>query len=280
MRTLHTIHEMTAWSEACRREGLKIGYVPTMGAFHDGHASLMRRARKECARVAVSLFVNPIQFSSGEDFDRYPRDLDNDVRLAAESGVDVLYVPSVAEMYPKGFATYVDQDDLPEKLCGPFRPGHFRGVMTVVTKLLCIVRPHVAYFGQKDYQQTLIVRRMATDLNMGVDVRVLPTVREEDGTAMSSRNRYLGPKQRKDAAILHKALKRAEDLIEEGENSSAKIIGEMRRVIRRVKGTKVDYIAIVNQFTLEHVKEIKGKILVALAVRIGNTRLIDNLMMG
>jgi pantoate--beta-alanine ligase len=179
-------------------------------------------------------------------------------------------------MYPKGFDTYVDQTDLPAKLCGAFRPGHFRGVMTIVTKLFNIVTPDVAYFGQKDYQQCLIIRRTATDLNMPVQVKVLPTVREDDGVAMSSRNAYLGPKQRKDAVCLNQALKRAQDLVHGGENSATRVAAEVRKFIHKTKGTRVEYVDIVNSETLEPVKEIKGKTLVALAVRIGKARLIDN----
>jgi pantoate--beta-alanine ligase len=181
-------------------------------------------------------------------------------------------------MYPKGFDTYVDQTDLPAKLCGAFRPGHFRGVMTIVTKLFNMVKPDTAYFGQKDYQQALIIRRTAVDLNLNVDVRLLPTVREEDGVAMSSRNAYLGPKQRKDAVCLRQALKRAEDLVAGGESSAVKVAAEMKRVVQKVKGARVEYVALVNSETLEPVKEIKGKTLVALAVRLGKARLIDNVI--
>ncbi|MFN3486149.1 MAG: pantoate--beta-alanine ligase [Planctomycetota bacterium] len=278
MRTLETIRDVQDYVASCRKKGLSIGFVPTMGAFHEGHLSLMRQARKDNKAVIVSIFVNPLQFSAGEDYDRYPRRLDQDARLAESEGVDVLFTPSVAEMYPKGFDTYVDQSDLPSKLCGPFRPGHFRGVLTVVTKLLNIVKPDRAYFGQKDYQQFLIIRRAVIDLNLDVEVRLLPTVREEDGLAMSSRNVYLGPKQRKDATVLYRALKRAEELVAAGESSAARVAAEMKRLIHRVKGTRIDYVAIVNSETLEPVKEIKGKTLIALAVRIGKARLIDNII--
>jgi pantoate--beta-alanine ligase len=275
-RLIETISGIQAFVAACRRKGLRVGFVPTMGAFHEGHLSLMREARKHAQAVVVSIFVNPIQFTAGEDYDRYPRRLEQDLKLAEAEGVDVVFAPSVAEMYPKGFDTHVDQTDLPSKLCGSFRPGHFRGVMTIVTKLFNIVKPDVAYFGQKDYQQSLIIRRTATDLNLDVDIRVLPTVREDDGVAMSSRNVYLGPKQRKDAACLNQALRRAEDLVGNGESSAARVSAEMKRLIHRVKGTRIEYIAIVNSETLEPVKEIKGKTLIALAVRIGKARLIDN----
>ncbi|HXG62778.1 MAG TPA: pantoate--beta-alanine ligase [Planctomycetota bacterium] len=278
MRTLETIRDIQDYVTGCRKKGLTIGFVPTMGAFHEGHLSLMRQARRDNRAVIVSIFVNPLQFSAGEDYDRYPRRLEQDARLAESEGVDVLFIPSVAEMYPKGFDTHVDQTDLPSKLCGPFRPGHFRGVLTVVTKLLNIVKPDRAYFGQKDYQQFLIIRRAVIDLNLDVEVRLLPTVREEDGLAMSSRNVYLGPKQRKDATCLYRALRRAEELVAAGESSAARVAAEMKRLIHRVKGTRIDYVAIVNSETLEPVKEIKGKTLIALAVRIGKARLIDNII--
>lgn len=277
-RIIETISGIQAYVSACRKRGMKVGFVPTMGAFHEGHLTLMREARRNNNAVIVSIFVNPIQFTAGEDYDRYPRRLEQDAKMAESEGVDVLFAPSVAEMYPKGFDTYVDQTDLPAKLCGAFRVGHFRGVMTIVTKLFNIVKPDVAYFGQKDYQQSLIIRRTATDLNLEVAIKVLPTVREEDGVAMSSRNVYLGPKQRKDATCLIQALRRAEDLVNDGESAASKVAAEMKRLIRKVKGTRVEYIAIVNSDTLEPVKEIKGKTLIALAVRIGKARLIDNVI--
>jgi pantoate--beta-alanine ligase len=278
IRRIETIAEMQAYVATCRKKGQTVGFVPTMGAFHEGHLTLMRQAHKENAAVVVSIFVNPLQFSAGEDYDRYPRRLEQDARMAESEGVDVLFTPSVAEMYPKGFDTHVDQTDLPSKLCGQFRVGHFRGVMTIVCKLFNMVKADTAYFGQKDYQQFLIIRRMAVDLNLNVDVRLMPTLREDDGLAMSSRNVYLGPKQRKDATCLIRALRRAEDLVASGESSATKVAAEMRKVIQKVKGTRVEYIAIVNSDTLEPVKEIKGKTLVALAVRIGKARLIDNLI--
>ncbi len=278
MRIIETIHDLNVALAPARRDGKRIGFIPTMGAFHDGHLALMRRARKECDIVLVSIFVNPLQFSAGEDYDRYPRNLTNDNRLADSVGVDYIFVPSVAEMYAKGFRTFVDQDELPTKLCGEHRPGHFRGVMTVVAKLFSICRPHVAYFGLKDYQQTLIIKRMVIDLNYDIDIRTCPTVREEDGLAMSSRNVYLGPKQRKDAAYIYKSLMYARKMIDEGETSSSRVISEVRRILRKIKGSRVDYIQIVNQDTLEPVREIKGKTLIAVAIRVGKARLIDNVM--
>ncbi len=278
---VETIREVREYVTRWRREGKKVGFVPTMGAFHAGHCSLMARSHKECAGTIVSIFVNPLQFSAGEDYDRYPRQLHKDLKMAESERVEVVFSPSVAEIYPKGFGTHVIQEKsgLPSKLCGQSRPDHFQGVMTVVAKLFSIVKPDVAYFGQKDYQQYLIIRRMAIDLNLGVEARLLPTVREEDGLALSSRNIYLGPKQRKDATCLIHALQRAEELVGSGESSATRVGGEMRRVINRVKGARIDYIAIVNSETLEPVKEIKGRTLVALAVRIGKARLIDNILL-
>jgi pantoate--beta-alanine ligase len=273
---IETISGIRSFVNAARQKGKDVGFVPTMGAFHQGHLSLMREARRRNGIVIVSIFVNPLQFSAGEDYDRYPRRIEQDAKMAESEGVDAIFAPSVAEMYPKGFDSFIDQTDLPSKLCGSFRPGHFRGVMTIVSKLFNIVKPDSAYFGQKDYQQFLIIRRTATDLNLDVDVRILPTVREEDGLAMSSRNLYLGPKQRKDATCLHRALRRAEEMVGAGESSAAKVAGEMKRLIHRVKGTRIEYVEIVNSETLEPVKEIKGKTLIALAVRIGKARLIDN----
>jgi len=277
-RAIDTISGIQAYVAACRKAGKKVGFVPTMGAFHEGHLTLMREARRNNGAVIVSIFVNPIQFTAGEDFDRYPRRIEQDTKMAESEGVDVIFSPSVAEMYPKGFDTYVDQTDLPAKLCGEFRIGHFRGVMTIVTKLFNIVKPDTAYFGQKDYQQSLIIRRTVTDLNLEVAVKVLPTVREEDGVAMSSRNIYLGPKQRKDATCLIQSLRHAEDMVNNGTSSAATVSAEMKRLIKKVKGTRVEYVAIVNSETLEPVKEIKGKTLIALAVRIGKARLIDNVI--
>ncbi|MBI4566573.1 MAG: pantoate--beta-alanine ligase [Planctomycetes bacterium] len=278
MRVVESLKEVREFVAASLRRNQKIGFVPTMGAFHAGHLSLMRQARKDSAIVIVSIFVNPLQFAAGEDYDRYPRQLAKDVRMAESEGVDLIFAPSVAEMYPKGYATYIDQTDLPNKLCGQFRPDHFRGVMSVVGKLFNVITPDTAYLGQKDYQQFLIIRRMAVDLNLDVDVRMLPTAREEDGLAMSSRNIYLGPKQRKDATCLYRALQRAEELVGGGTNNAARVMSEMKRVIQRVKGARIEYIAVVNSETLEPAKEIKGKTLISLAVRIGKARLIDNIL--
>jgi pantoate--beta-alanine ligase len=278
---IRTVAEIQKYVEKQKSQGKKVGLIPSMGAFHQGHLTLMNKARKECGAVIVSVFVNPIQFSAGEDYDQYPRQPERDLKMVESEEVDILFIPDVAQIYPKGFDTHVDQNEkgLPSKLCGPFRPGHFRGVMTVVLKTFCIVRPDLSYLGQKDYQQYLIIRRMSLDLNLGAEVRLLPTVREEDGLAMSSRNIYLGPKQRKDAVILYETLMRAKDSISNGESSAVKVITAMKKQIRAVKGARIDYIAVVNSETLEPLKEIKGRTLIALAVRIGKARLIDNILL-
>jgi len=275
-----TVEDMRAYVKACRNKDHAIGFVPTMGAFHKGHISLMQAARKENDVVIVSIFVNPLQFCSGEDYDRYPRQTDLDRRICEAEGVDAVFNPTVAEIYPKGFDSHVDQGELPSKLCGPFRPGHFRGVTTVVSKLFNIILPDAAYFGQKDYQQTQIIRRLVQDLNFDIKVRMMPIVREDDGLAMSSRNVYLGPKQRREATCIYRSLLRAKELIAKGENDAGKVIQEMRREIRKTKGARVDYLAITNAETLESIREIKGKVLIAVAVRIGKTRLIDNILLG
>ena len=280
MRIYTTVEDMRAYVKACRNKDQVIGFVPTMGAFHKGHISLMQAARKENDIVVVSIFVNPLQFCSGEDYDRYPRQTDLDRRICEAEGVDAVFNPTVAEIYPKGFDSHVDQGELPSKLCGPFRPGHFRGVTTVVSKLFNIIQPDSAYFGQKDYQQTQIIRRQVQDLNFDIKVRMMPIVREDDGLAMSSRNVYLGPKQRREATCIYRSLLRAKDLIAKGDNDAAKVIQEMRREIRKTKGARVDYLAITNAETLESIREIKGKVLIAVAVRIGKTRLIDNILLG
>lgn len=280
MRTFQKIADVRAYVRQARAKKLRIGFVPTMGAFHKGHCALMQAARKDADVVIVSIFVNPLQFASGEDYDRYPRQPELDRKIAEAEGVDALFLPTVAEMYPKGHDTYVDQTHLPKFLCGPFRPGHFRGVMTVVAKLLNIVQPDFAVFGQKDFQQYLIIRRMVADLNLDTKIVLHPTVREEDGLAMSSRNMMLGPKQRVEALCLIRALERGKELIEKGESDAAKVAKEVRKIMDRCRSVRVEYAAVVNPETLEPIREIKGKILLAAAARIGKTRLIDNLLVG
>ncbi len=275
-----SIGEMLHLAYEYRCENLTIGFVPTMGALHEGHLSLIKTARAENQRAVVSIFVNPIQFCQGEDFNEYPRNIDGDVTLCRLARADVVFAPSIGEMYPRGFRTYVDQEGLPNRMCGLHRPGHFRGVMTVVVKLFNIVKPTTAYFGQKDYQQCIIIRRMVQDLSMDVQVSVQPTVRAQDGLALSSRNQMLGPRQRREAVCLYKSLQLAQDLIKAGKSSAVYLMGRMKKEIGKVRGAKIDYIVLVHPETLEPVNEVRGKVVAALAVRIGGVRLIDNMVIG
>lgn len=277
MKIITNIPEMQSLSLSEKRAGKKIGFVPTMGYLHEGHLSLIRAARSATDLVVVSIFVNPKQFGAGEDFDRYPRNLKRDTALAKEAGADIIFHPSTAEMYPDGFSTYVEETKLSQHLCGLSRPAHFRGVTTVVLKLLNIVQPDVAYFGQKDAQQALIVRRMVRDLNVPVHIEVLPIVREDNGLAISSRNEYLSPKQREQATVLHKALRETQRLVDAGERKAGTIERKIREIIESAPEAKIDYVSIVNGDTLDDVEDLRGNILIALAVFVGKTRLIDNL---
>jgi pantoate--beta-alanine ligase len=281
MIVLEDPRETQKYCEQVRLRGKSIGFVPTMGYFHEGHLALMRRARDENDFLVVSLFVNPTQFGPNEDYDRYPRDLERDRSLAEKEGVDLLFVPSVQEMYPPGYATYVEvTGTLTSALCGARRPGHFRGVTTVVAKLFNIVKPHRAYFGEKDAQQLRVIRRMTEDLNFDVEIISIPTVREPDGLAMSSRNEYLSPEERQAALVLWRSLNLARSLVEVGERDADRIIAEMRKLIQSEPLARVDYIEIVDPKTLEKVQRIEGEVLVALAVFIGATRLIDNMVIS
>lgn len=248
-----------------------------MGYLHDGHLSLVKRSLKETDVTVVSIFVNPIQFGPKEDLARYPRDLGRDIKLLREAGVDIVFYPLVKEMYPEPYCTYVDVACLGDLLCGAARPGHFRGVATIVAKLFNIIRPDTAYFGQKDAQQAVIVKKMAADLNMGTRVSVMPTVREKDGLALSSRNSYLGPQERAQAPVLHKALAKAAAMIRKGSRSSRLIVREMKKIIGQEKLPRIEYIAIVDNKTLRPADRIRDEVLIALAAHIGKTRLIDNI---
>ncbi len=271
--------QMQTLSEKWRREGKRIAFVPTMGYFHEGHLSLMREGRRRGDILVVSIFVNPIQFGPSEDYERYPRDLERDIRMAELVGVDVIFHPEVRDMYPEGFQTYVEVKELQNHLCGKFRPGHFRGVATVVTKLFNIVKPHVAIFGLKDYQQFLLIKRMAEDLNLDVEVVGVPTVREPDGLAASSRNAYLGPEERKAALVLYRSLKEAERVFREGERNAQRIIETALRVIESEPAIRLQYLELCDPQTLEPLSgEIRGGLL-ALAAWVGNTRLIDNILL-
>ena len=277
MKMITDIEKMRTYAKITNRENKLVGFVPTMGYFHEGHLNLIRAARKQSDAVIVSIFVNPIQFGPGEDIEKYPRDIKRDEELAKSCGVDILFYPKKEDMYPEGFSTYVNVEGVTEKLCGKSRPGHFRGVTTVVMKLFEIIKPDIVYFGQKDAQQAFVVKKMIEDLNMGITMNIFPTTREEGGLAMSSRNTYLKKSERKDAAILYKSLNLAEELIKSGEKDPKKIIKEMRGLISAVPSAKIDYVSIVDMNSLKDASSIKGKILIALAVFIGKTRLIDNI---
>ncbi|MEO0071010.1 MAG: pantoate--beta-alanine ligase [candidate division WOR-3 bacterium] len=275
MRVVRTVSRMQQLAEKLRQEG-KLGFVPTMGALHQGHLQLVSVAKKMCPRVAISIFVNPIQFGPKEDYLRYPRDFKGDLKLLKDAGVDVVFYPDVREMYPPDYNTYVEVERLTRYLCGRSRPGHFRGVTTVVAKLFNIVKPDIAVFGQKDAQQALVIQRMVKDLNFDIKIVIVPTVREPDGLAMSSRNRYLTPEQRTQAPVLFRSLKLAEGLIKKGERNTEKVKRAMRHLIQKESEGKIDYIEIVDTRYLEPAKVIKGEVLIALAVYFGRARLIDN----
>jgi pantoate--beta-alanine ligase len=249
-----------------------------MGYLHKGHLSLMKKARKETDIVIISIFVNPTQFGPHEDYTQYPRDLEKDTQLAKAVGVDVVFVPTVAAMYPQGFSTFVNVEEITDCLCGQSRPGHFRGVTTVVMKLFNLVKPDIAYFGQKDAQQAIVIKRMVKDLDMDIKIKVLPIVRESDGLAMSSRNTYLNLQERKDATVLFHALQRARTMVASGVREPRKIISNMKRIIRQKQSAKIDYVAVVDTENLKTLKRISGEVLIALAVWIGKTRLIDNII--
>lgn len=276
MDIIRTVKEMQQRAEELRLAGRRIGFVPTMGYLHEGHLSLLNLARKHSDITVMSIFVNPTQFGPNEDYDRYPRDFARDERLARERGCDILFYPSVHEMYPKPYRTYVSVEEITDVLCGASRPGHFRGVATVVTKLFNIVKPHVAVFGQKDAQQAIVIKQMVRDLNMDVEILVAPIVREPDGLAMSSRNTYLNEKERQDALVLYRSLKKAEELIRQGERDASRIKQEMETMIRSADTAKIDYVEIVDTTNLKSLDTLKGEVLIALAVWIGKTRLIDN----
>jgi pantoate--beta-alanine ligase len=263
-------------AEAARRAGRSVGLVPTMGYLHEGHLSLLRRARAENDLVVLSIFVNPAQFGAGEDLERYPRDLERDLALAGGAGVDLLFHPPAEEMYLPGHSTWVDVEGLTQHLCGRSRRGHFRGVATVCTKLFALCLPHRAYFGQKDAQQALVIRRMIRDLDLGVDLVVCPIVREPDGLAMSSRNVHLSAEERAQAPMLRRALDRAEAMAAAGERSAQAIARAMRAELASAELARLDYIEIVDAEALRPVERLQGEILVAVAAYFGATRLIDN----
>jgi pantoate--beta-alanine ligase len=279
MNIFPTIQEMRSSSRVVRLSGKRLGFVPTMGALHQGHLSLVRAAKAQCDVVAASIFVNPLQFGANEDLAKYPRTFHRDCRLLEEEGVAVLFAPSVTEMYPEKSLAYVDVEGLSDKLCGRSRPGHFRGVSTVVAKLFHIVEPDLACFGQKDAAQLAIIRRMVRDLNIPVEIIAGQIVREADGLAMSSRNAYLDKEQRKSARVLHRSLQQIHKIFQQGERDSAKLSAAGRQIFAEEPAAKLDYLDLVHPDTLEPVDQIRGRTLVAVAGFFGATRLIDNLLL-
>ncbi len=270
---------MQRYVEEQRRIGRSIGLVPTMGALHDGHLSLLRRCRADNDVAVMTLFVNPKQFDRSEDLARYPRDLARDADLAAAAGTDAIYHPAMEEMYPGGYATYVIVEGLTDRWEGATRPGHFRGVATVCTKLFAVCRPHRAYFGQKDYQQSLVIRRLVADLNLGFEIVVLPTVREADGLALSSRNALLGPDERRQARVVSQALFAAQAAVRSGERDAEKLRGDIEARIRSASLAVVDYAAVCHPDTLEPLTHISGRAVALAAARFGAVRLIDNVLL-
>ena len=279
MKIFQAIEDTRAASRSARQSGKRVGLVPTMGALHEGHVSLVRAAKAQCDFVAVSIFVNPTQFGPQEDLAKYPRSFERDVALLEKEGVDLVFAPSVEEMYPRGAVTWVTVEGMSERLCGRSRPGHFRGVTTVVAKLFHIIEPDKAFFGQKDAAQAAIIRRMVSDLNFPVDIVVCPIVRERDGLAMSSRNVYLDPQQRRSALVLQRSLRRVEELFRKGERDSAQLIAAAKQLFGQEPGVRMDYFEIVDPDTLDAVAEISRPALAAVAAFVGTTRLIDNVVL-
>ncbi len=280
MRLITSIADMQGFSRLTHAAGKSLALVPTMGALHDGHLSLVRQAKRQCDLVVVSIFVNPAQFGHREDFSRYPRKLEKDLELLGWHKVDATFAPSAAEMYPEGFETFVEPGEISTPLEGTARPGHFRGVATVVLKLFNIIRPDVAYFGQKDFQQALLVRRLVEDLNLGVRLVILPIVREPDGLALSSRNANLSLEERAAALVLYRSLRHAEELVHAGETETRKVLDEMRKVFAVEPGAQLDYLAIVDPTSLQPVARVTSSCVALVAARVGTTRLIDNLIFG
>ena len=278
MDVAETIGSVRRLVEVARKKGKRVGLVPTMGALHAGHVSLIDAATKNCDFVVVSIFVNPTQFGPGEDLENYPRPFEADLETCRKAGVDVVFAPAPDEMYPTQNLTWVTVEKLTSGLCGRGRPTHFRGVTTVCTKLFNIVRPDVAYFGQKDAQQAIVIKRMVADLNMPLEIIICPTIREPSGLAVSSRNQYLSDQQKTDATFIYKSLQRCRQMIEAGETDARQIVAEMEKIIRNVPAAQIEYVSIVDVETLEEIDHISGRILAATAVRIGPARLIDNII--
>ncbi|MDO4554563.1 MAG: pantoate--beta-alanine ligase [Lachnospiraceae bacterium] len=276
MKVVTTVKEVKEQVKLWREQGFSVGLVPSMGYLHEGHASLMKTAKSQMDKVVVSVFVNPLQFGPNEDYDSYPRDLDHDIALCEEQGVDLIFHPAVEEMYGKNYNTYVVMETLGEELCGKSRPIHFRGVCTVVNKLFNIVTPDKAFFGQKDAQQLAIIKRMVKDLNMNLEIVGCPIIREEDGLAKSSRNTYLSAEERKAALILSKTIFLGQDMVKNGERDVKTLLDAMKKNIESEPLAKIDYVEVVDGETMQKVEKIENSVLTAMAVYIGNTRLIDN----
>lgn len=278
MKIITAISDVRDCVHRARQNGKRIGLVPTMGALHAGHGALIERAVRQCDFVVVSIFVNPIQFGPNEDFDRYPRSLEQDAAYCTQRGVDVIFAPPAQEMYPDPQQTWVEVQTLTERLCGAARPGHFRGVTTVCAKLFNIVGPDVAYFGQKDAQQAIVIQRMVKDLNVPLDIALCPIVREPDGLAMSSRNRYLTPEQRRRAVCLYRALEHSRQMVAQGCRQASELIAALRSMIEQ-EGGQVEYVSVVDAKTLEPVETLAPGTLIAVAAFFGSTRLIDNCLL-
>lgn len=279
MQVIKTIKEMQMFSDKTRKQGKTIAFVPTMGFLHDGHKTLLKEGRKyDC--LVMSIFVNPTQFAPNEDYNSYPRDMERDLRIAEDTSVDVVFNPEVKDMYPDGFKTYVEVRDLSKKLCGLSRPSHFQGVAAIVAKLFNIVKPNIAIFGQKDFQQMVIIKKMARDLNFDIEIIGMPIIREKDGLAMSSRNTYLNTKERGASLCIYRAIYKGEEIFNKGIKEASEILKEVRKIIELEAASKIDYIKICDIETLEDIKIIKDKALLAIAVWIGRTRLIDNCILG
>jgi len=280
MKIIDTVHEMQSYAESLRNSGQRIAFVPTMGYFHEGHLNLMREGRKRGDKLVISIYVNPTQFGPAEDLEKYPRNFDRDSQLARDVGVDVIFFPSNAEVYPEHYQTYVTVEEVTKNLCGMSRPGHFRGVATVCAKLFNMVKPHLALFGKKDFQQLATIKRMVADLNMDLEIVGLPTTREKDGLAMSSRNVYLSPEERESALCLSRSLRQAQTQYEKGERDARRILEAVQTYIESVPFTRIDYVKICDTTTLRDVDSLEKESVLALAVFVGATRLIDNHVFG
>jgi pantoate--beta-alanine ligase len=277
MEVLRTNQEMTHWREKRYRKGQLVGFVPTMGYLHQGHLALIGEALRRADQAVVSIFVNPTQFSPGEDLDQYPRDFERDLKLCRELGVDCIYAPEVEEMYPPGFQTRVEVDHLTQNLCGLYRTGHFSGVALVITKLFGAIRPHLAVFGEKDFQQLVVIKRLSKDLNLGVEIVAHPTVREPDGLAMSSRNKYLSEEERNSALSLSRSLLAARNMVAKGERRVDVLVARAKEMIEAEPHTRIQYVQVVDEETMTDIDEVSPKAVMAMAVFVGQARLIDNM---